>query len=461
MTTLEPARASQDARQRTAAPKLILATTFMGIFLLNLNTMAMNVALPGIGRTFGGSTAGLQWIVDAYTLMFAALLLSAGTLSDRIGASRAFGAGVAVFTVASAACGLAPGLGELIAARLIQGSAAAIMLPSSLALVRQAFPDAAERTRAIALWTVGGAVAVAAGPVAGGVLSSTLSWRAIFVVNLPVGIATLAVLTRAERSPRRAAPLDPYGQLTAIVALAALTFAVIDGGENGFGEPVVLGCLGLATVATAMFIMIEARTAAPLVPLDLFRSRTVTVSVAIGFVGNAAFYGLVFVLSLFFQDVLNLSVMAAGLMFLPMMAVIAGANLASARAAARFGPRMPIAMGQAIFALAVFGLLWIDEGTSRPVIAAMLIPVGLGLGFFVPSLTAILLNDIAADRAGMAAGILNSFRQTGGALAVAVFGALVADRGEFIVGLRVALCVAAVMLTATTAAALMLPRGRG
>lgn len=168
MTTLERARASQDARQRAAAPKLILATTFMGIFLLNLNTMAMNVALPGIGRTFGGSTAGLQWIVDAYTLMFAALLLSAGTLSDRIGASRAFGAGVAVFTVASVACGLAPGLGELIAARLIQGSAAAIMLPSSLALVRQAFPDAAERARAIALWTVGGAVAVAAGPVAAG-----------------------------------------------------------------------------------------------------------------------------------------------------------------------------------------------------------------------------------------------------------------------------------------------------
>ncbi|MFG1867289.1 MFS transporter [Micromonospora arborensis] len=460
MTTLEPARASRDARQRTAAPKLILATTFMGIFLLNLNTMATNVALPGIGRTFGGSTAGLQWIVNAYTLMFAALLLSAGTLSDRIGASRAFGAGVAVFTIASAACGLAPRLDELIAARLIQGSAAAIMLPSSLALLRQAFPDAAERARAIALWTVGGAVAVAAGPVVGGVLSSTLSWRAVFVVNLPVGIATLAVLTRAERSPRQATPLDPYGQLTAIVALAALTFAVINGGEDGFGEPVALGCLGLAAVAAAAFVMIEARTAAPLVPLDLFRSRTVTVSVVIGFVVNAAFYGLVFVLSLFFQDVLNMSGTAAGLMFLPMMAVIAGANLASARAAARFGPRMPIAVGQAIFALAMFGLLWMDEGTSRPVIAVMLIPVGLGLGFFVPSLTTILLDDIAADRAGMAAGILNSSRQTGGALAVAVFGALVADRGEFVVGLRVVLSVAAVMLVATTATALTLPRGR-
>ncbi|WP_329520724.1 MFS transporter [Spirillospora sp. NBC_01491] len=459
MTTPAPARASQDARQRTAAPKLILAITFMGIFLLNLDAMAVTVALPGIGRALGGGTAGLQWIVDAYTLMFAALLISAGTLSDRIGASRAFGAGVAVFTVASAACGLAPGLDELIAARLLQGSAAAIMLPSSLALVRQAFPDAAERARAIALWTVAGAVAVAAGPVAGGVLSSTLSWRAIFVVNLPVGLAVLAVLTRVERSPRRAAPLDPYGQLTAIVALAALTFGVIGGGEYGFGEPLVPGCLGLAAVAAVAFVMIEARTAAPMVPLGLFRSRTVTVSVVIGFGVNAAFYGLVFVLSLFLQDVLHLSVMAAGVMFLPMMAVIAGANLVSARAAARFGPRMPIAAGQAIFALAMFGLLWMDEGTGRPVIAAMLVPAGLGLGLAVPSLTAVLLNDIAADRAGTAAGILNSFRQTGGALAVAVVGALVADRGEFMVGLRVALCVAAVMLVVTTAAALKLPRG--
>ncbi|MFI7047224.1 MFS transporter [Streptosporangium sandarakinum] len=460
MTPLAPARASQGARRRTAAPKLILATTFMGIFLLNLDAMAMNVALPGIGRALGGGTAGLQWIVDAYTLMFAALLLSAGTLSDRVGASRAFGVGVAVFTVASAACGLAPGLGELIAARLLQGSAAAIMLPSSLALVRQAFPDAAERVRAIALWTVGGAVAVAAGPVIGGVLSGTLGWRAIFAVNLPVGVATLAVLTRVERSPRGSAPLDPYGQLTAVIALAALTFGVIDGGENGFGEPVVLGCLGLAAVAAAAFVVIEARTAAPMVPLGLFRSRTVTVSVVIGFVVNAVFYGLVFVLSLFFQDVLNLSAMSAGLMFLPMTAVIAGANLASARAAARFGPRTPIALGQAVVVLAIFGLLWMDEGTGGAVVAVMLVPIGLGMGLVVPSLTAVLLNDIAADRAGTAAGILNSFRQTGGALAVAVLGTSVADRGGFVVDLRVALCVAAVMLVATTAAALMLPVSR-
>jgi MFS transporter, DHA2 family, methylenomycin A resistance protein len=460
MTNFAPARPAQGARPRTAAPKLILAITSMGIFLLNLDAMAVTVALPQIGQAFSSSTAGLQWIVDAYTLAFAALLLSAGAFSDRIGASRAFGAGVVLFTLASAACALAPGIGELVAARLIQGAAAAIMLPSSLAFVRQAFPDAAERARAIALWTMSGAVAIAAGPVAGGVLSDIMSWRMIFVVNLPVGIATLAALTRVERSPRRATRLDPYGQLTAIVALVSLAYAVITGGETGFGNPVVLGCLALAAMAAGGFVMIEARTVAPMVPLEMFRSRTMTVSVAIGFVVNAAFYGLVFVLTLFFQGVLGLSALSAGLMFLPMSAVIAGANLTSARTAARFGPRMPIALGQAIFALATFGLLWMGEGTSGPMMAAMLIPVGLGLGLAVPSLTAIVLNDIAADRAGIAGGILNSVRQTGGALAVAVFGSFVANRGESIVGLKIALCAAAVMLVATTGAAFLLPRGR-
>ncbi|MET9626876.1 MFS transporter [Lentzea sp. NPDC006480] len=426
------------ARPAPASSKLVLATAFLGIFLLNLDSMAMNVALPAVGREFGGSTSALQWIVDAYTLMLAALLLSAGALSDRFGASRAFGAGAAVFTFASAVCGLAPGLGELIGARLLQGGAAAIMLPSSLALVRQAFPDAAQRARAIALWTVGGALAIAAGPVAGGVLAGTLGWRAIFFVNVPVGIVTLVVLARTPSSPRVARPLDLLGQVTAMVALVALTFGVIE------GEP---AALGLAAVAAVAFVVVESRVAAPMVPLSLFRSRAVSVSMVIGFVVNAAFYGLVFVLSLFFHDRLGLSPMAAGLLFLPMTAVIAVANLVSARLAARYGPRVPIVLGQVVCGLAMVSLLWAESG---PVIAVLLAPVGFGLGLVVPSLTAVVMGEVAADRAGMTAGVLNSVRQTGGALAVAVFGA--------VGGLRVALVVAVVMLVVATAVSLLLPR---
>jgi DHA2 family methylenomycin A resistance protein-like MFS transporter len=315
-----------------------LLAALLGFFMLSLDATAVNVALPGIGRTLSGTTAGLQWVVDAYTLMFAALLISAGALSDRFGARRLFGIGLAAFMIASAACGLAPALGLLIGARAVQGSAAAIMLPASLALVRQAFTDPVRRAKAIARWSVGGAVAIAAGPVAGGVLTSAVSWRAIFFINLLAGLVTLALLARAPRSPRRTLPLDPAGQVTAIAGLGALTFGVIEGGEIGFGRPLVLGCLLLSAAAMAAFVIAEARAVHPMVPLRIFRSRTVTACVAIGFAINVAFYGLIFVLSLYFQRILGEPAVTAGLMFLPMTALLSSANLISARVAARFGP---------------------------------------------------------------------------------------------------------------------------
>ncbi|MCQ4042050.1 MFS transporter [Streptantibioticus rubrisoli] len=461
-TVREPIRteAPPAAEPRRVSPTLVLGAALLGFFVIGLDASAVNVALPAIGRTLGGTTAGLQWIVDAYTLMFAALLLSAGALSDRLGANRVFGAGLAVFTAASALCGLAPALGALIGARVVQGSAAAVMLPSSLALVRQAFPHTAERARAIALWTVGGAVSTAAGPVVGGALTSSLGWRSIFFLNLPVGLLTLAVLVRVPRSPRRAAPLDPLGQLTAVIALGALTYGVIEGGASGFGTPTAVVSLVVAGVALAAFVVAEARVGEPMVPLGLFRSRTATLCLAIGFAVNAAFYGTVFVLGLFFQQVLGLSAVTAGLMFLPMTALVAGANVASARAAARFGPRVPITIGQLVCALGLFGLLGVDTHTDRLLTAVLLVPMGIGLGFAVPSLTAAMLSDIPADRAGMAGGVLNAGRQTGGALAVAVFGALVAHGTRFVSGMHISLLASALLLLATAAGALALP-GRG
>ncbi len=458
-TVREPIRATTPpgAEPHKVSPTLVLGAALLGFFVIGLDASAVNVALPAIGRTLGGTTAGLQWIVDAYTLMFAALLLSAGALSDRLGANRVFGAGLAVFTAASALCGLAPALGALIGARVLQGCAAAVMLPSSLALVRQAFPSAVERARAIALWTVGGAVSTAAGPVVGGALTSSLGWRSIFFLNLPVGLLTLAVLVRVPRSARRAAALDPVGQSTAVIALGALTYGVIEGGASGFGTPTAVLSLLVAALALVAFVVAQARVSEPMVPPSLFRSRTVTLCLAIGFSVNAAFYGTVFVLGLFFQQVLGLSAVAAGLMFLPMTALVAGANVGSARAAARFGPRVPITVGQLVCALGLFGLLGVDAHTDRLLTALLLVPVGIGLGFAVPSLTAAMLGDIPADRAGLAGGVLNAGRQTGGALAVAVFGALVADTARFVPGMHASVLAAALLLLATTAAALALP----
>src|SRR5580700_1589279 len=254
------ARTGEGGDRRPAATGVIvLVASLLGFFMLSLDSTAVNVALPGIERTLGGSTAGLQWVIDAYTLMFAALLISAGAISDRVGAKRLYAIGLAAFLASSAACGLAPTLGFLIAGRAVQGSAAAVMLPASLALVRQAYGNPVRRAKANAVWAVGGTVAMAGGPVAGGALTSELTWRAIFFLNLPAGLVAVALLVRAPRSPLRAAPLDPAGQITAVAALAALTFGVIEGGESGFGRPAVLGCLLLAGVAMAAFAVMETR----------------------------------------------------------------------------------------------------------------------------------------------------------------------------------------------------------
>lgn len=214
-----------------------LMASLLGFFVMTLDALIVNVALPEIGRGFGGGITGLQWVVDGYTLMFAALLLSAGSITDRVGARRAFGAGLALFVAASAACGFAPNLGVLIAARLVQGAGAAVIVPASLALLREAYPDPARRARAISIWAMGGSVGAAAGPVAGGVLS-LIDWRMIFFVNLPVGLLALLPLTRISPSPRRAGTgFDWAGQITAVAAMGGLTYAAIEAGADGFAAP--------------------------------------------------------------------------------------------------------------------------------------------------------------------------------------------------------------------------------
>src|SRR5436305_492053 len=261
-------------------PALVVAV--LGFFIVTLDALVVNVALPAIGHDLGGGITGLQWVVDGYTLMFAALLLSAGALSDRIGARQAFEIGLPTFVAASVACGLAPEMGILIAARLAQGAGAAVVLPASLALIREAYSNGRQRARALALWSLGGAVASSAGPVVGGFLT-LLSWRMIFFINLPVGLVALYLLTRVRRSPRRPAPFDWVGQTTAIVGMGALTYGLIEGGAEGFGAPSVVAALVLAVVALVAFLLAEQRGAHPMVPLDLFRSRPVTVSVFVGF----------------------------------------------------------------------------------------------------------------------------------------------------------------------------------
>ncbi|MBV9169041.1 MAG: MFS transporter, partial [Chloroflexi bacterium] len=378
-----------------------LVVAVLGMFVVTLDALVVNVALPAIGSDLGGGIAGLQWVVDGYTLMFAALLLSAGALSDRIGARRAFGAGLAVFVVASAACGLAPTMGVLIAARVAQGAGAALIMPTSLALIREAFANAHERARAIALWALGGAVASAAGPVVGGFLT-LLSWRAIFFINLPVGVVALYLLARVARSPRRTAPFDWVGQVSAVLGMAGLTYGLIEGGADGFTAPRVLAALAVAVVALVTFFVAQPRAAHPMVPLGLFRSRPVAVSVAGGFAFTVGFYGLVFLLSLYLQQLRGLSPLQTGLAFVPMTGLTGVVTLIAPRVAARFGPRVPVAAGQLLMATGLLGLCAAVAGAPIWLLAVLSILIGLGSSLSVPTLTAVLVSSVPAERAGTA-----------------------------------------------------------
>ncbi len=442
---------------RVGAPGAALATAVLGFFVVTLDAVVVNVALPSIRGELGGGLTGLQWVVDGYTLMFAALLLSAGSLTDRFGARRVFGAGVAGFVLASVACGLAPGMGALVAARFVQGAAAAVMMPSSMALIGQAYPDPVKRARAVAIWALGGSVASSAGPVLGGVLT-LVSWRLIFFINVPAGVVALVLLARTARSPHRPVPFDLAGQVTAVLAMGGLTYGAIEAGAAGFGSARVLTAFAVAAVALAVFLAVQARGAHPMVPLDLFRSRTVTVAVAVGFAFVVGYYGLPFLMSLYLQQVRGLSSLGTGVAFLPMMLIGLALTPLSARLAERFGARTLVVTGLAAMTA---GMAVLAAVPAAPVwlLALLMVLVGLAGPLVMPPVTALLLNAVPGHRAGTASGVFNTSRQLGGALAVAVFGALLATPAGFVSGLRISLLIAAaVALTAAALSLLLSPR---
>lgn len=430
----------------------------LGFFVVALDAQIVNVALPGIRNDLGGGLSGLQWIVTGYTLMFSALQLFAGTFSDRAGARRAYGVGMIVFTAASAACALSPSLAFLIVGRVLQGIGAAMITPSSLALIREAYHDAAQRGRAIVYWGLGGSVAAAAGPVLGGVLTQ-IDWRLIFFVNLPVGAAALFVLSRVAPSPRRSMPFDWVGQITAVLALAGLTYGIIEGAEAGYGSPEILALFAVSAASVAVFVLVQARGRHPMVPLDLFRSRTVSTTLAIAVVTMAAFYGIVFLQSLYFQQQRGATALETGLLFLPMTGLVALLNPLAARLMAHYGNVAMISAGQLLMALGLAGLWLLPGDAPVLVVAVAMVPVGVGGSFTVPPIIALVMDHVPAERAGTASGVINTARQVGGSLGVAIYGALLAGN-DFMTGLRLGLGTTAVVLLILTAASLRLRQAK-
>ncbi len=435
------------------------AAASLGFALVQLDVTVVNVALPRLGADLGAGIAGLQWIVDGYALVFAVMLLIGGFLGDRFGARRVYLAGLGLFALASALCGLAPDVVTLVAARALQGVGAAVMLPCSLSLINHATQhDIPLRARAVGLWTASGSIGLAAGPVLGGLLLAAGSWRLIFLVNLPVCLGAVLLALRAPETPRGAPGrgFDPLGQVLAILALGGLTGAVIEAHPLGFAHPVVLMLFALALVAAPLFVVVEARSRAPLLPLELFRSGTFSTALVYGMVANFTFYGMIFVLSLYFQRVRGFSGTATGFAYLPLMATFVAVNLVNARLVGWLGVRACMVGGFVVDALGFALLLLLGAGSPYGLAlpAFILMPGGMGTG--IPAMIGAMLGSVERGRSGVASAVSNAARQAGGAMGVAVFGTLAGP--DIVGGLhQAALISVALLLAAAAASRLFVP----
>ena len=436
------------------ARSLTLAAMSLGYVVVQLDVTIVNVAINAIGASLGGSLADLQWIVNAYTITLASFILTAGALGDRIGAKRVFVLGFLIFVASSLACALAPNLPVLIVARLCQGIGAAILVPNSLALLNHAYPNEAERHRAVGIWAAGASLSLTAGPLLGGALIALVGWRSIFFINLPVGLAGMWLAWRyaceTPRLPGRT--LDLSGQAAAVLALGALAAATIEGGQHGWLDPLVDAGFVAFAALTAAFLAIELRSKAPMLPLSLFRKPAFGATSAAGLLVNVAAYGLMFVFSLYFQRLNHLSPLSTGVAFAPMMLAILLANLIAARVTAAIGARLSISVGLAIMATSCIGLLWIRQGSSYWWVGPQLTALGAGVGLLVPPLTATMLGSAAKKFSGVASGVLNAMRQTGSVLGVALFGSLLSGTDGFIPGAKMSLMIAAAVSVCALAA---------
>jgi DHA2 family methylenomycin A resistance protein-like MFS transporter len=417
----------------TPSLAILLACSFAFI-IVQLDVTIVNVALPQIGHELGAGVADLQWVVDAYTLGFAVFLLSAGALGDKFGSRRTFMTGFALFTAASLACAMAPTAMVLNISRAVQGVGAALLVPSSLAILNATYADdKAMLAKAIAWWTAAGGMSIAAGPVLGGLLMSLpgLGWRSIFWVNIPICIAGFWLTSRvvpaaAGRDPHRS--LDIVGQLLAIVTLTGFIGAVIEYEALGWQHWLVSGGLLVSVIAAGLFVWVEANSKSPMLPLGLFRGAPFSGAVLFGVLMNFSYYGVIFVLSFYLQKVRGFSVLHAGLVFLPLTGTFIFSNIVSGWMQARTGSRTPMILGGLIGASGYALLGWrgiSNDATFLQMLPGLaLIPAGMGLA--VPAMTTSILSGVERRQAGTASAVLNTARQVGGAVGVAVFGALVA-----------------------------------
>jgi DHA2 family methylenomycin A resistance protein-like MFS transporter len=457
---------ASDTASQSMSRSVVLVVMCVGYFLVLLDVTVINVALPGIGRELGADLAGLQWVVDGYALALAALLLAGGTLSDQRGHKRVALGGLVVFGSASLACGLAPSAGALVAARVIQGAGAALLLPATLAIITRAFPERGQQARAIGIWAGVGSMALPAGPLLGGALVDSLGWRTVFFVNVPIVLVAGVVAARVvrestEERPRR---LDRAGIVLAGLLLAVVAFAVIEAGHRGPG-PLVIGAAVLAVALLGCFVAVERATGDPMFPLSLLRRPAFTTANAVAGAMNLGTLGLLFLLTLYLQTVQHRSALAAGVAVLPLFLPLTVLAPVSGRITARFGPVLPMTLGLLIAAGGVAWLAGVSADSGYLVLLPALLAWGVGLGLLTPAVVAAAVRAVEPSRAGLAAGLNNTARQAGGVIGVAGYGAIAGSPalpGAFVAGLHsTGLLTAALFVTAAIGTVAYIPAPRG
>jgi EmrB/QacA subfamily drug resistance transporter len=408
----------------------VLLICCLSLFIVGLDVTVVNVALPSIGQELHASISGLQWTVAAYTVVMASLLMFSGSMADRLGRKRTFVIGLTVFSVASLLCSLAPSVGLLVVFRVLQGVGASMLNPVAMSIVTNTFTDPRERAQAVGIWGAVFGISMALGPIVGGTAVSSIGWRSIFLINIPVGLAAIALTLRFIPESRAPRPrrFDPIGQVLVVVLLATLTYGIIEAPSRGWTSSAIVAALSASGAALLGLLLYEPRREEPLIDLRFFRSIPFASSIVISVAAFAAFGGFLFLNTLYLQEGRGLSPLQAGLYTVPMAVMMMLASPLSGRLVGRRGPRLPLAIAGVSLVTASAMLIGIDPTSPFAQLCVAYVVFGLGFGLVNAPITNAAVSGMPRAQAGVAAAIATTSRQVGQTLGVAVVGAIVTSR---------------------------------
>ncbi|PRD51591.1 MFS transporter [Phyllobacterium myrsinacearum] len=408
----------------------LILTIYLGTFIATLDISIVNVALPQIQTDLQTSISGLQWVVDIYALCLSAFILSAGPIGDRYGRKLSWLIGVGVFIAGSVICGIAENLTVLLAGRAVQGVAGALLIPGALSILVHAFPDKRERAHIIGGWTSFSAISLVVGPILGGILVETAGWASIFFINVPIGLFAILIGTWAinESAHPDHAAFDPLGQIASMLALGLLTFGLITAGEAGWKSGHTLFPLLGAAIAFVFFLAVEHRVERPLLPLGLFRNAEFSMMNAIAFMIGFSTFNNVFFLSLFFQRAQGLSPAETGWRMAPEFVAMGAVSILSGYLCSRLGTRQVIVTGGTVIAASLLLMGLFAGGISYLYLAFLLAGLGIGIGLVVPASSAALMASVPAERSGMASATMNTLRQAGMTIGIALLGSIMGSQ---------------------------------